>query len=148
MKLIRWNPLLPATRSTSVLHDEIDRLFDGLFDRTWSGKVNAFLPAAEIHETPEAFVVSLDLPGVAASDVKVSLVGDTLTIRGEKKPAGEKNGSPSRSERVYGSFERSFTLGAAVNTDQVKATYRDGVLEVRVPKAEEAKVREIEVRVG
>ena len=147
MKLIRWNPLLPATRGTSVFHDEIDRLFDGLFDRTWSGSVSAFLPAAEIHETPEAFVVSLDLPGVATSDVRVSLVGDTLTIRGEKKPAGE-NGSPSRSERVYGSFERSFTLGAAVNTDQVKATYRDGVLEVRVPKAEEAKVRDIEVQVG
>jgi HSP20 family protein len=102
----------------------------------------------DVEETPEDFVVRMDLPGVAQKDVKVSLMGDTLTIRGERKHEAEhKEGSWHRVERAYGSFERTFTLGAGVRNDKVKASYKDGVLEVRVPKAEEARLREIEVQV-
>ena len=76
-------------------------------------------------------------------------MGDTLTVRGERK-AGDprRTRATHRSERVHGTFERSFTLGTAVRGDQVKASFKDGVLEIRVPKAEEARVREIEVQVG
>ena len=90
-----------------------------------------------------------DLPGLTQKDVTVSLIGDTLTIRGERKhEKSEKSGTALRIERNLGAFERSFTLGAAVRSDAVKATYRDGVLEIRVPKAEEAKPREIEIQAG
>ena len=90
-----------------------------------------------------------DLPGMSQKDVKVSVMGDTLTIRGERRQAStHKEGNLRRTERVHGIFERSFTLAAPVKGDQVKASYRDGVLEVRVPKTDEARLREIEVQVA
>ena len=147
MTLIRWGsaPVTPIRDLTNF--DEVNRLFDSLFT-TPRGDLNAiFTPAVDIEETPTEFVVRTDLPGVAQKDVKVSLMGDTLTIRGERRQESPQ-GSNHRLERVHGSFERSFTLGTPVRGDQVKAQYRDGVLEVRVPKAEEARMREIEVQVG
>jgi HSP20 family protein len=103
----------------------------------------------DIEETPDAFVLRADLPGMSQKDVKVVLTGDVLTLRGERKRETTKSeGTCHRCERVHGAFERTFTLTSPVRADQVKATYRDGVLEVLVPKAEEARVREIEVQVG
>jgi HSP20 family protein len=149
MTLIRWGsaPVTPIRDLTNF--DEVNRLFDGLFTRgTPRSDLSAiFTPAVDIEETPTEFVVRMDLPGVAQQDVKVSLMGDTLTIRGERRQESPK-GSNHRLERVHGTFERSFTLGTPVRSDQVKAQYRDGVLEVRVPKAEEARMREIEVQAG
>ena len=76
-------------------------------------------------------------------------MGDTLTVRGERKQDGsEQDGNWLRCERAHGTFERAFTLGSPVKADQVKASYKDGVLEIRVPKAEEARLREVEVKVG
>src|SRR5262249_18354063 len=109
----------------------------------------SFIPPVDVEENPEEFVLRLDLPGVPQNEVKVSLMGDTLTIRGERKPQGQdRNGSTHRIERAYGTFERTFTLGTPVRNDRVSASYKDGVLEVRVPKAEEARLREIQVQVG
>jgi HSP20 family protein len=146
MALIRWNP----SRELINFHDEVDRLFDSLITRPGMlGTGQAFAPAAEIEETSENFVVRLDVPGISQKDVKVSLLGDTLTIRGERRQeSSETKGTVHRTERSYGSFERSFVLGTAVRNEGVKATYRDGVLEVQVPKAEQARVREIEVQVS
>lgn len=152
MTLIRWNPSrLAPLRDLSTVQDEVNRLFDNFFTHgPLRGDLNAtFTPPVDIEETPEAFVIRADLPGVNQKDVKVSLTGDTLTIRGERKQEHTtQNGSHHRVERVSGSFERSFVLGAPVRNDQVKAQVKDGVLEVRVPKAEEARVREIEVQVA
>jgi HSP20 family protein len=149
MTLIRWNPMPGASRELATLHDEMDRLFDSVFTRTAQGLQTVFAPPVEVIETPDAFVLKADLPGVNQKDVRVSLLGDTLTIRGERKrESAVAEGSVHRSERLYGSFERSFSLGGPVRADQVSASYREGVLEVRVPKAEEAKVREIEVQVA
>jgi HSP20 family protein len=107
------------------------------------------VPVVDIEETPEQFVLRMDLPGVAQKDVKVHVMGDTLTIRGERRQSGtEKDGNWLRCERSHGVFERAFTLGAPVRADQVKASYRDGVLEVSVPKAEEARLREVEVKIA
>ena len=152
MTLIRWSPA-PGTplRELTSIQDEVHRLFDRCFTRgTLRGDLNAiFTPAVDIEETPGEFVVRVDLPGVAQKDVKVSLMGDTLTVRGERrKGSAAKEGNQHRLERVHGTFERSFTLDTPVRNDKVKAQYRDGVLEVRVPKAEEARMREIEVQVG
>jgi HSP20 family protein len=150
MTLIRWspNPFTPL-RDPSTIQDEMNRLFDGFFARSGRELNGLFTPSVDIEETAEEFVIKADLPGVAQKDVKVSLMGDTLTIRGERKAERtSENGNPHRLERAHGTFERSFTLGTPVRNDQVKAQYRDGVLEVRVPKAEQARMREIEVQVG
>ena len=152
MTLMRWNPTtLTPLRDLPIIQDEVDRLFDSFFTRgTPRRDLNGiFTPSVDIQETAEEFIVTADLPGVSQKDVKVSLMGDVLTLRGERKQENTtKDGSHHRLERIYGTFERSFSLGAPVRNDQVKAQYRDGVLEVRVPKAEEARVREIEVQVG
>jgi HSP20 family protein len=152
MTLVRWNPgALSSPRDLLGIQDEVNQLFDSFFGR--SGRLaNGGLdcaPPVDIEETPEEFVLRADLPGVSQKDVKVSLRGDSLTLRGERKAEREQTeGNWRRSERVHGVFERSFTLGAPVRSDKAKATYRDGVLEIRVPKAEEARLREIEVQVG
>jgi len=148
MTLIRWNPsLLSSHRGLVRLHDEMDRLFDGFNSR--SHQSGLFAPPVDIEETSEAFVVRADLPGLTQNDVKVSIMGDVVSIRGERHASAPTNGGTvHRSERVAGTFERTFTLGTAVRSDKVEATFKDGVLEVRIPKAEEARVREVEIKVG
>jgi len=145
MTMIRWNS---PSRSLVRVHDDWDRWFDGLFDGRGAGRdlPTLFAPPVDIDETAEAFVLRVDLPGVSSQDVKVSVLGDTLTIRGERKSETAKNSR--RTERVHGTFERTFTLGATVSGDRVQATYKDGVLEIQVPKAEAAKAREIEVKIA
>ena len=149
MTLIRWTP--PRNTGLLDLRSEMDRLLDNFVNTRSLPAQDAdiFSPPVDIEETPEAFVLRADLPGMTQKDVKVNFTGDTLTLRGERKRESEtREGSLHRSERVYGAFERTFTLTSPVRGDQIKATYRDGVLEIRVPKAEEAKVREIEVQIG
>ena len=149
MTLIRWTPA--RSNGLSPLRTEMDRLFDNfLTTRSLPAQdPDTVSPPVDIEETPEAFVLRVDLPGIAQKDVKVSFTGDTLTLRAERKRETEsRTGSLHRKERFYGAFERAFTLTSPVRGDQIKATYRDGVLEIHVPKAEEAKLREIEVQVG
>ena len=152
MTLVRWNTTpFVSSRDLPSIQEEVDRFFDGfLTGETLRGDPGTtFRPSVDIAETPEAFIIRADLPGVAQKDVRVSLTGDTLTLRGtrpQERMDGE--GNPRRIERAYGVFERSFTLGAPVRADQVEAQVRDGVLELRVPKAEEARIREIDVQVG
>ena len=149
MTLIRWTPA--RSRNLADLHPEMDQLLGSLLGARGCAPVAAgtFAPPVDVEETPEAFVLRADLPGISQKDFKVTLVADTLTLRGERqRETGKPAGAVHRSERVYGAFERTFTLNSPVRADQVKATYRDGVLEIVVPKAEEARVREIEVLVG
>ena len=150
MTLTRWSPLtLSPARDLSS--DDLSHVFDSFFtSRPWNGDLApAFTPPVDIEETADEFVFKADLPGMSQKDVKVSLMGDTLTVRGERKQESEtKNGGVHRTERIYGAFERRFKLGTPVRNDQVKAQYKDGVLEIRVPKAEEAKLREVEVQVA
>jgi HSP20 family protein len=149
MQVIRWNPPAPPMRDLVTMHEEMNRLFDSAFGRPGARVAFDFVPVVDIEETPEQFVLRVDLPGVAQKDVKVHVMGDTLTVRGERRQeCSEKDGNWLRCERSHGTFERSFTLGAPVRADQVKATCKDGVLEVRVPKAEEARLREVEVKIG
>ena len=150
MAITRWSPLT-LSPARDLLGGDLNRLFDGFFtSRPLNGDlVPAFAPAVDIEETADEFVFKADLPGVSQKDVKVNLMGDTLTIKGERKQESEtKNGGVHRTERIYGAFERRFKLGTPVRNDMVKAQYKDGVLEIRVPKAEEAKLREIEVQVA
>jgi len=148
--LLRWNPLFSNRRDLAGLRGEFDQLFENLMSASPARTAAAsFAPAADISENAEAYLIRLDLPGVAQKDVKVTIMGDTLTIRGERKLEEQRDkDNVHYRERVFGGFERTFTLTAPVRADQVQATYRDGVLEVRVPKAEEARTREIEVQIG
>lgn len=149
MSLVRWFPRHDGLQSVGI-NTELDRLFeDFLNPATLRSEWNALTPAVDVEETPDAYVFRADLPGMSSKDVKVTVHNDTLTLRGERKREEQKTeGSLHRVERAYGSFERSFTLGLPVRADQVKASYKDGVLEVHVPKAEEAKPRDIEVQIN
>jgi HSP20 family protein len=142
----RWQPF----RNVSELQNEMNRLFDTVFgqpaattgERMWA-------PVCDVWETKDDVVVAFELPGINEKDVHVSMTGDMLTVRGERRWQQEpqKDDSYHRVERVYGKFERSLQLSVPVQSDKVKATYRDGVLTVRLPKADEVKPREIKIDV-
>ena len=113
----------------------------GAFTEDW-------LPSVDISETKKDFIVKTELPGVDTKDVSVSLSGDLLTIKGEKKrEEEEKDEHHHFVERYSGSFQRSFQLPTAVKGDKVEATFDKGVLKVIIPKTEEAEKKEIEVKV-
>jgi HSP20 family protein len=151
MALIRWTTPAQPMRDLIGIHDEMNRLMDGVFTPNDRHPQASFpiTPAVDVEETPEGFTLRMDLPGVSQKDVKVSVLGDAVTIRGERRADTQASGSNLlRVERRFGSFERTFTLGTPVRADQVRAIVQDGVLEVQVPKAETARTREIEVQVG
>lgn len=153
MAITRWTPafsLPTGSRDVANFQDEVNRLFDSFFSGPrYSREAQVFAPAVDIEEAGDEFIIRADLPGMTLKDVKVALMGDVLTIRGERTLEGTREkANMLRIERAYGTFERSFNLGTPVRNDKVRATYRDGVLEVHVPKAEEAKLREIEVQVA
>lgn len=153
MSLIRWNPTRELTTFPTDLFNiqrEINRMFDSFF-RGWRDEdttVSTWSPAVDIAEQNDAYVVKVELPGVSKDDVKVTLENNVLTIRGEKKLEKEiKKEDYHRIERCYGSFNRSFTLPSTVKSEKIDATYKDGVLTITLPKAEEAKPKQIEVKV-
>jgi HSP20 family protein len=106
-------------------------------------------PATDISEDKDNLVFSVEIPGMNKEDFKVTVQDNILTIRGEKRQESEvKDSSYRRVERSYGSFSRSFNLPASVQSDKIKAAYEDGVLKLVLPKAEEAKPKEIQISVG
>jgi HSP20 family protein len=108
----------------------------------------SWVPPVDILEEADAIRIIAEVPGVKPDRVKISLENNVLTIRGDKEQAAEERSERvHRYERTYGTFERSFTLPSSVNLSAIQATYENGVLTVRLPKAEEAKPRQIEVKV-
>ena len=106
------------------------------------------MPAFDVSETEEEFIVKAELPGVDPKDVEVNLTGNVLTVKGEKKAEREeKKADLYRVERSFGSFSRSFSLPGDVRTDDVKATYKDGILNLRLPKTEPTKKKAIKIDV-
>jgi HSP20 family protein len=136
----------PFTR----LQNEINRLFDeDWFGENWgwSGLRGAFVPSVDVEETDNDLRVSCELPGVSKDDLDISVSGNQLTIRGEKKSEDEeKKGSYYRRERWHGSFERSLILPEYVNAEKVDAEMKDGVLHISLPKKEEVKPKQITVK--
>ena len=113
------------------------------------GSTPAWMPALDISERKDAYLITVELPGVALDDVQITMEGNLLTIQGERVFASDSSEQQfHRIERRYGSFRRSITLPAHVMTDAVQATAGGGVLQILVPKAEEAKPKRIEVRSG
>ncbi|OAQ21152.1 Hsp20/alpha crystallin family protein [Thermosulfurimonas dismutans] len=143
-ELAIWRPLQELRR-------EIDRIWDEFFGRTqFPERWERFewAPAVDVSETEEAVVVRADVPGLEPEDLEISLSGNFLTIKGEKKQEREeKKENFYRMERLYGSFVRSIELPAEVEADKVEATYKNGVLKIVLPKKAEAKGKTIKVKV-
>ena len=142
--LIRWDPFT----SMEPLSRTMDRLLEDAFvpmpRRRGLAGVDATM---DMYETDDAVVVKMSVPGVKPEDVDVSVVGDTLTIRGEIK-ADEKveNGQYLCREMAYGRFARSVTLPGLVQADKASADFQNGILTVEIPKAEEAKPKTIKIK--
>jgi HSP20 family protein len=150
----------PRRPSTELTHwdTEMDRMMDDFFGRRrhswWPARwfrpdIEAIsAPAVDLYEEKDDIVVKAELPGMNKDDVEVNLSDHTLTIKGEKKHEEEiKEENYYRSERSYGSFLRTLELPKDVHSEKVKASFKNGVLEVRLPKTEEAKAKEIKIKV-
>jgi HSP20 family protein len=144
--LIRWQPFQELT----TLREAMDRLFEESFIRPWEGwpaSAGEGALAVDIYETPKDVVVQTVLPGIDPKDVDVSVVGDTLTIKGESKAEEQrKEVNYIRRECRYGAFSRSLPLPTNVEPDRATADYANGVLTLRLPKAEEVKPKRIEIK--
>lgn len=131
---------------------DFDRLFDGLLARpiaTDACTVSDFVPPVEVAEDEAGYTVRAEVPGLEPADVEAWIEGDTLTLRGEKKAVAEpKESRVHRTERRYGKFLRVVQFPVPVDAEQVAATHRNGVLQVRVPKSAKARGRSIEIRAG
>jgi HSP20 family protein len=146
MTIVRWEPL----RELSSLQGEMNRLFNTVFDQPAGGSNGAtlrrWMPAMDLVETDEHFVLRADLPGLTEDDIKIELEDGTLTVSGERKAEHEsRNEGFYRVERAFGTFSRSLTLPKGVDGEAVTASFDRGVLEVRIPKPEERKPRRIEI---
>ena len=153
--LIRWHrpevSTWPGFGRLTDLRDEIDRLFDsplGELART-SQLLSGWTPALDVYEDKDNFVVKAELPGMKREEIEVSLQEGSLSISGERKSEEKhKEAEVYRTERFFGRFQRTVALPTAVAADQVKASYKDGVLTITLPKTEEAKPKHIDVNVN
>jgi len=156
--------VVPVTRvpSLPVWEREFDRLFDRLShefhfpwpslwstERWWpTRELRLRMPAVDVYEEKDAVVVKAELPGMSKEDIEVNLSGSTLTIKGEKKREEEVvEADYHRSERAYGAVVRTIELPAEVKTEAGEATFKDGVLNIRLPKSEQAKQKQVKVKV-
>lgn len=145
MTLVRYRPV----KDLFNMQGEMNRLFNGFLRRVpaVSEGLRTFGPDVDIKETDSDVLFSLEIPGMEQKDIKVTVRENVLTLKGEKKRENEvENADYHVSERCFGSFERSFTLPSGVQADKVTAIYNKGVLNITLPKAEEAKPKEIAVK--
>jgi HSP20 family protein len=152
MSLIRYQTPTPSNWTSfdrlASLRDEMDRLFDFSYPSRDTGLFSGWSPALDVYDDKDALVVSAELPGMKKEEIEISLHDGVLNLSGERKHEREnKEGQTFRSERYFGKFQRSVSLPTTVDASKVKATYKDGILSVWLPKAEEAKPRQIEVNV-
>jgi HSP20 family protein len=145
MTVVRWEPL----RELGSLQNEMNRLFNTVFDAPPGGNggtMRRWMPAMDLIETDEHFVLRADLPGMDEDDIKIELEDGTLTVSGERKAEHEsKNEGYYRVERAFGGFSRSLALPKGIDPEGVSARFDRGVLEVRIPKPAERKPRRIEI---
>jgi HSP20 family protein len=133
------------------LQDDFNRLFNTTWPRLFSGEEalsGTWAPSVDIYEDQSSIVLEADLPGMKQEDFKLSIENYKLTLSGERKfEKDEKGENFHRVERSYGSFTRNFSLPSTVNVDEVNAEFKDGVLRVTLPKKEEVKARQIQVKI-
>lgn len=153
MTLIKWagHDVWEPFRDVAELQEEMNRVFGkGLLPsrRVFAGNGGKWLPEVDIVEGKDRIIVKVDLPGLKQEEISVEVEGDALTIKGERKQEVEKKeGQVHRIERSYGSFLRSFSLPSNIDAAKVNATYKNGVLDIVLPKREGDKAKEIKVEV-
>lgn len=146
MALARWTPY----RDMMSVRDEMNRVLNEVFGRGTNDETawfsGAWSPPVDIYETDDALVMKAELPGFSKDDISIEMKENTLVIKGERKREDEvKEGSYHRTERVYGAFQRSFMLPTTVDQEKVRAAYKDGVLELHLPKVQAAQPKRIAV---
>ncbi len=145
--LTRYNPVGEALS----LRQAMDRLFEDSFVSPWSWRTVAgsSWPAIDVHDTPDEVVVTAALPGIKPEDVEITMTGQTLTLRGEfKADESVEQGRYLVQERRYGTFHRQIELPVRVQGDRADASFENGLLTLRIPKAEEVKPRQIQIHAG
>lgn len=149
MTLVRWDPF----RELEEVSDRLNRMFARPAASRGAGKetmiVADWTPSVDISETEGEYQIKAEIPDVKKEDVKVTLEDGVLTIQGERKHEKEEKGKKyHRIERSYGSFVRTFSLPDVIDEEKVKAEFKDGVLNLHLPKSEKAKPKAIEVKVA
>jgi HSP20 family protein len=150
MALIRWEPVAEL----NTIQNEMNRLFNTFSDQPsqtgrGNGTTRRWLPAMDLVETGDHYVLRADLPGLADEDVTIQLEDNVLTISGERKAEHEeKHEGYYRLERAFGSFSRSLTLPDGVDPDSVQAHFDRGVLAIRIPKPEQKKPKTVQITLG
>lgn len=143
-----WLPFKKSGHPLEGFKREMDRVFEDFFSG-WGARRGGgeFVPPVDVHETESDVVVTMEVPGLSATEIDISISSDVVTIRGEKKSEREEKGRNYHVlERSYGSFQRSVPLPAAVESDKAAASCKDGILTVSLPKAEKARARKIEIK--
>ena len=149
MALVRWEPV----RELNSLQQEMNRLFSTFFDTPTGGNGGAvarrWIPAMDLVETDDHYVLTADLPGLTEGDINLEFEGDVLTLSGERTSEhSERKEGFYRLERASGAFSRSLTLPEGIDPEAVTATFDNGVLEVRIPKPEQRKPKKVAIQVG
>jgi HSP20 family protein len=143
--VIRWEPF----RNANTLQEQFNRSFEGSFTgRNSESNLTTWAPAVDIYETENELVLKADLPAIDEKDLDIRVENNMLTVRGERKFEKQVNeDNYLRVERAYGSFSRSFSLPNTVNTEAIRAEYKNGVLTVQMPKRAESKPKQVKVNV-
>ena len=146
MALIRWEPVAEL----NTIQNEMNRLFNSFFDETpRTGASRRWLPPMDLLETTEHYVLRADLPGLSDGDVNIQLQDNVLTVSGERNAEHEhQREGYHRLERAFGAFSRSLTLPDGVDPDAIHAHFDRGVLEIRIPKPEQKKPRQVQIKLG
>lgn len=153
MSIVKWSPM----KELEEMRRDMERLFDEFFEptrrrRRWWPKpseVGVVVPNIDMYDRKSEIVVKAELPGVEKEDIDLTITKDSLTIKGEAKKEEEiKEENYYACERSYGSFTRTIALPTEVDSEKAKATFKNGVLEIVLPKKEEAKPKEIKVEVS
>ena len=148
MNLVTWDPY----RELSSLQDRMSRVFGGGLarrERDEEMSMGAWIPPVDIVEEKDRILMTAELPGFQEKDIQIQMEGGVLTLRGERRSETENEGKTfHRMERSYGQFVRSFTLPNNVDRENIKASFHNGLLEIELPKREEAKPRQIKISAG
>jgi HSP20 family protein len=148
MALVRWEPV----RELNSLQQEMNRLFSTFFDTPTPGNggpARRWIPAMDLVETDEHYVLTADLPGLSQDDINLEFDGNVLSLSGERRTEQvDRKEGYYRLERATGAFSRSLTLPEGTDADAVTATFDKGVLEVRIPKPEQRKPTKVSIQVG
>jgi HSP20 family protein len=149
MAIIRWTPF----RELSTMQERMNKLFDDVMRNPYRSdeamSTATWAPAVDIYETDKEIVMKAEVPEMLEKDIEIKVEDNVLSVSGERKMEKDiREENYHRIERSYGSFSRSFTLPQTVDREKIKASYKDGVLKVVLPKKEEVKPKQIKIDVG